>query len=62
MERFHRILLEEWAYIRPWQSKTQRGDAYTGFIQFYNHHRAHGALGWDTPFSIIKDNVPEEHT
>lgn len=22
VERFHPILLEEWAYIRPWQSQT----------------------------------------
>jgi transposase InsO family protein len=62
VERFHRILLEEWAYIRPWDSETQRTHAYTGFIHFYNHHRAHGALGWATPTSIIQDNLPEEHT
>ncbi len=62
VERFHRILLEEWAYIRPWRSETQRADAYVGFIHFYNHHRAHGALRWDTPISIIQDNLPEEHT
>jgi transposase InsO family protein len=61
VERFHRILLEEWAYIRPWTSETQRADAYAGFIHFYNHHRAHGALGWATPTSIIQDNLPEEH-
>ena len=62
VERFHRILLEEWAYIRPWRSETQRAMAYTGFIHFYNHHRAHGALGWATPITIIKDNLPEEHS
>ena len=62
VERFHRILLEEWAYIRPWQSEAQRAEAFTGFIHFYNHHRAHGALGWATPTSLIKDNLPEEHT
>ena len=62
VERFHRILLEEWAYIRPWTSETQRADAYTGFIHFYNHHRAHGALGWQTPTSIIRDNLPAMHT
>jgi hypothetical protein len=53
---------EEWAYIRPWISETQRTRAYKGFIHFYNHHRAHGALGWSTPISIIQDNLPEEHT
>ena len=62
VERFHRTLLEEWAYIRPWQSETQRTDAYTGFIHFYNHHRAHGSLGWATPTSIIQDYLPEGHT
>ena len=30
VERFHRILLEEWAYIRPWRSETQRADASIG--------------------------------
>ena len=61
VERFHRILVEEWAYIRPWTSETERAAAYTGFIHFYNHHRAHGALGWATPTSLIRDNLPEEH-
>jgi len=62
VERFHRILLEEWAYIRPWASETQRTRAYEGFIHFYNHHRDHGSLGWATPNSILKDNLPKEHT
>lgn len=35
VERFHRILLEEWAYIRPWTSENQRHDAYNGFIHYY---------------------------
>ena len=61
IERFHRILLEEWAYIRPWTSETQRARAYDGFIHFYNHHRSHGALGWATPTSIIRDNLPAMH-
>ena len=61
VERFHRILLEEWAYIRPWTSETQRHKAYPGFIHFYNHHRSHGALGWATPASTLRDNLPAEH-
>ena len=28
VERFHRILLEEWAYIRPWRTDRQRALAY----------------------------------
>jgi transposase InsO family protein len=66
VERFHRILLEEWAYIRPWTSEPQRAAAYDGFIHFYNHHRSHGALGWATPTDtltrLLKDNLPDEHT
>ena len=62
VERFPRILLEEWAYIRPWYSETQRARAYHGFIHFYNHHRAHGALGWQTPTSTLQDNLPAMHT
>jgi transposase InsO family protein len=61
VERYHRILLEEWAYIRPWTSETQRATAYTRFVHFYNHHRSHGALGWATPASIVRDNLPAEH-
>ena len=64
VERFHRILLEEWAYIRPWSSEQQRHTAYAGFIHFYNHHRTHGALGWSTPtatLNTLTDNVPSEH-
>jgi transposase InsO family protein len=62
VERYHRILLEEWAYIRAWRSETQRAAAYTRFVHFYNHHRSHGALGWATPTSIVRDNLPAEHT
>ncbi len=62
VERFHRILLEEWAYIRPWNSEAERHQAYAGFLHFYNHHRSHGALGWATPTSTIRDNLPEEHS
>jgi hypothetical protein len=62
VERFHRILLEDWAYIQPWITETQRHHAYHGFIHFYNHHRSHGSLGWVTPTSTLKDNLPKEHT
>jgi transposase InsO family protein len=64
VERYHRTLLEEWAYIRPWTSEDERTAGYAGFIHFYNHHRSHGALRWATPaatLNTIKDNVPEDH-
>lgn len=66
VERFHRILLEEWAYIRDWTSEAERHHAYDGFIHFYNHHRPHGALGWATPHHtltrLLGDNVPAWHS
>jgi transposase InsO family protein len=65
VERYHRILLEEWAYIRAWTSEDQRSAGYTGFVHFYNHHRSHGALGWATPAATLhalRDNLPDEHS
>ena len=66
IERFHRILLEEWAYIRPWRSERERQAGYRRFLHFYNHHRSHGALTWATPIgaltSLTGDNLPEDHT
>ena len=56
------ILLDEWAYIYPWASETERHCAYNGFIHFYNHHRSHGSLQWATPMDIIRDNLPALHT
>jgi transposase InsO family protein len=65
VERFHRILLEEWAYIRPWRTDRQRALAYNGFMHFYNHHRSHGALSWATPIATLnrhlRDDVPAFH-
>ena len=66
VERFHRILLEEWAHIRPWRTDHQRTEASAGFIHFYNRHRSHGALGWSTPTETLarltEDNLPGFHT
>ena len=65
VERFHRILLEEWAYIRDWTSETQRLDGYDRFLHFYNHHRPHGSLRWLTPSTTLThclgDNLSGQH-
>jgi transposase InsO family protein len=49
VERFHRTLLEEWAYARPYASESERVDAYAAFLHTYNHHRGHTALGGQSP-------------
>ena len=66
VERFHRILLEEWAYVRDWTSETDRVAGYAHFMHFYNRHRSHGSLRWRSPMDTLAlcagDNVPVTHT
>ena len=66
VERFHRTLNEEWAYARDWDNDTQRCDAHQRFMHYYNEHRPHGALKWDTPMATLTrlsgDNVLGMHT
>jgi transposase InsO family protein len=45
VERFNRILLDEWAYAKPYQSESERRAALPGFLHHYNHHRHHTAIG-----------------
>ncbi|WP_341360718.1 IS481 family transposase [Georgenia sp. M64] len=54
VERFNRILLEEWAYARPYTSEAERTAAYPDFLHHYNHHRGHTALKGASP----ADRVP----
>lgn len=66
VERYHRILLEEWAYARAWTSESQRSATLSGFCHFYNQHRPHGSLDWLTPqaalVQLTGDNVPATHS
>ncbi|WP_326684946.1 IS481 family transposase [Streptomyces microflavus] len=55
VERFNRTLLEEWAYIRPYTSNTERAEALTDFLHTYNHHRCHTALGSQPPISRVNN-------
>jgi transposase InsO family protein len=45
VERFNRILLDEWAYTQPYQSETDRRARLPDFLHCYNHHRHHTAIG-----------------
>ena len=53
VERFHRTLLLEWAYVRVYTSEAARTRALTRWLHLYNHHRTHTALGGHPPASRV---------
>lgn len=60
-ERLNRTLAGEWAYARPYTSNRGRLDALPGWLQSYNHHRPHTALGGRSPMQLL-NNLPDNHT
>ena len=60
VERFHRTLLEEWAYVRPYCRESDRTRALAHWLHRYNHHRVHSAIG-GPPVSRVT-NLPGQHT
>ncbi|MEB2526393.1 IS481 family transposase [Kocuria sp. CPCC 205258] len=60
IERFHRTLADGWAYARFYPSTAERDDALPGWLHFYNHHRAHSALGGQPPVTRLT-NLPGHH-
>ena len=60
VERFHRTLLEEWAYVRPYWREADRTRALARWLHRYNHHRVHSAVG-GPPVSRVT-NLPREHS
>ena len=61
IERFHRTLADGWAYARFYHSETERRAALPSWLHFYNHHRAHSAIGGLPPISRLT-NLPGQHT
>jgi transposase InsO family protein len=61
IERFHRTLADGWAYTRLYESTQQRNTALPAWLHFYNHHRAHSAIGGQTPVTRLI-NLPRHHT
>ena len=53
VERFHRTLLEEWAYQQPYTSETERQAAFTDWLDWYNFHRPHTGIGGATPANRV---------
>jgi transposase InsO family protein len=62
VERFHRTLLEEWAYARLYRSNAERRRAFTRWLRFYNHRRPHTSLDGLTPMAVLVNNVHGKHT
>ena len=61
IERFHRTLSDGWAYARRYESESARRNALTPWLHFYNHHRAHSAIGGLPPISRL-NNLPGHHS
>ena len=53
VERFNRTLQTEWAYRQVFTSNNERSAALPDFIDNYNHHRRHHALGGHPPTSRL---------
>jgi transposase InsO family protein len=61
IERFHRTLSDGWAYARLYPSEAERRAALPIWLHFYNHHRAHSAIGGLPPISRL-NNLSGHHT
>jgi transposase InsO family protein len=61
IERFHRTLVEGWAFKKFYNSDAARMAALPAWIHEYNHHRPHSAIGKAAPITRL-DNLAGHHT
>ena len=47
--------------MRPYDSESERKEAFDLFLHLYNHHRSHTALGGKPPISRV-DNLAGHYT
>jgi transposase InsO family protein len=59
-ERFIRTMLAGWAYGAIYGTSRERTAALTGWLDFYNHRRPHGALSHKSPIARLTElnNAP----
>jgi transposase InsO family protein len=51
VERYHRTLSQEWARSQAWNSNAHRASHLQAFLDRYNYHRPHTALGGHPPIT-----------
>ncbi|GCD88591.1 IS481 family transposase [Nocardioides sp. LS1] len=61
IERFHRTLVEGWAFKKFYNSESARLAALPAWVHQYNHHRPHSAIGKRSPISRL-DNLAGHHS
>jgi len=61
IERFHRTLVEGWAFKKFYNSESARLAALPAWVHEYNHHRPHSAIGRTAPISRL-NNLAGHHT
>jgi transposase InsO family protein len=60
IERFHRTLVEGWAFKKFYNSESARLAALPAWIHEYNHHRPHSAIGKQSPITRL-NNLAGHH-
>ncbi|MFJ3337290.1 IS481 family transposase [Streptomyces sp. NPDC086766] len=60
VERFHRTMLDERAYHRPYTSDRERQTAFPDWLDWYNYHRPHTGIDGQPPASRVT-NLSEQH-
>jgi transposase InsO family protein len=61
IERFHRTLVEGWAFKKFYNSESARLAALPAWVHQYNHHRPHSAIGKRSPITRL-DNLAGHHS
>lgn len=53
-EAMVKILINGWAYARPYASDAERSAELRTFVEFYNHERPHGGLNGARPIDRVR--------